>query len=64
VSPEDGAETRFALARALWDSGGDRRRARAVAKESSELYARVGSRVGRIARERDALREWLEQHPG
>jgi serine/threonine protein kinase len=37
--PSRRAETRFALARALWESGRDRARARALAEEAREGYA-------------------------
>jgi tetratricopeptide (TPR) repeat protein len=36
------ADTRFALARALWDSGRDRRRAIALATRANDAYARQG----------------------
>jgi tetratricopeptide (TPR) repeat protein len=37
------ADTRFALARALWDGGGDRRRARALAAQARQAYALLGA---------------------
>jgi tetratricopeptide (TPR) repeat protein len=41
TDPSRRAETRFALARALWDSGRDRPRAHALAEEARESYARA-----------------------
>lgn len=49
------AETRFALAQALWDSGGDRRRAVTLATQ-----ARAGARHGR---DRDSVDAWRRTHP-
>jgi len=37
------ARTRFALARALWETGGDRRRAVALAEQSRDGYAAAGA---------------------
>jgi serine/threonine-protein kinase len=48
------AETRFALARALWDSGGDRRRAVTLATQ-----ARDGARHGH---DRAGIEAWLAAH--
>jgi eukaryotic-like serine/threonine-protein kinase len=52
------ADTRFALARALWDAGGDRARARRLAQAARDVYERVTSNP------RPALeaRAWLAQH--
>jgi tetratricopeptide (TPR) repeat protein len=41
TDPSRRAETRFALARALWESGRDRQRARALAEEAREGYAKA-----------------------
>jgi tetratricopeptide (TPR) repeat protein len=41
TDPSRRAETRFALARALWESGRDRVRARALAQEAREGYAKA-----------------------
>ena len=51
------AETRFALARALWDSNRDRARARALAEQAKTDYASQGakSKVAEIDR-------WLDSH--
>ena len=51
------AETRFALAQALWDAGGDRARARALATGAHERYAhdRDDTRATRVA-------DWLAAH--
>jgi serine/threonine-protein kinase len=40
--PADLAESQFALARALWDTGGDRQRAIELAKNSRDGYAAAG----------------------
>jgi serine/threonine protein kinase/tetratricopeptide (TPR) repeat protein len=41
TDPSRRAETRFALARALWESARDRQRARALAEEAREGYAKA-----------------------
>jgi tetratricopeptide (TPR) repeat protein len=41
VPPREDGETRFALARALWVTGGDRARALALAAEASSAYSRL-----------------------
>jgi hypothetical protein len=63
ADPDFRAQSRFSLAKALWDTHGDRRRARVLAKEATELYAQSVKRVGRVAREREELRAWIAQHP-
>jgi tetratricopeptide (TPR) repeat protein len=50
-------ETRFALARALWDSGDDPKRARALATAAREAYARQ-----QVARELGKVDAWLATH--
>jgi len=55
--PVDVAETRFALARALWDGGGDRARAHALATEARAAYA-----GGRGATDRAEIDAWLRRH--
>lgn len=42
ILPETSADLRFGLARALWETNGDRERARRLATEAREAYARVG----------------------
>ena len=52
------AETAFALARALWESGRGRARSRELAEEAKVTYAKIS--------ERDALasiEDWLRDHP-
>jgi tetratricopeptide (TPR) repeat protein len=52
------SETRFALARALWESNRDRTRARALAEEARDAYAKASA-------EREKLTEvelWLRSH--
>jgi tetratricopeptide (TPR) repeat protein len=53
-------ETRFALARALWESGGDRARARALAVSAREEYGRATG-AGKQVAEIDA---WLRARGG
>jgi tetratricopeptide (TPR) repeat protein len=48
------AKTRFALARALWDSGSNRTRARALAEQARAGYGGQGSE-----KERAAVEAWL-----
>jgi eukaryotic-like serine/threonine-protein kinase len=55
--PTLGAETRFGLARALWESGGDRARALSLARSAREAYA-PSNRPRQLA-EVDA---WLAAH--
>jgi tetratricopeptide (TPR) repeat protein len=51
------AESQFGLARALWDAGGDRRRARQLAQSARDAYAKVeqSAPVERVA-------NWLTSH--
>jgi serine/threonine-protein kinase len=51
------ADTRFGLARALWDSGGDRTRARSLATQARATFAAHD----RTKREQ-AITAWLEAH--
>jgi hypothetical protein len=53
AAPADLGATRFALARALWESGGDRSRARALARAARDGY---GARLETERAEADA---WL-----
>jgi serine/threonine-protein kinase len=55
--PDLVAVTQFALARALWESGGDRHRARALAGVAADTFASHG----RPNREK-AARDWLGSH--
>lgn len=54
-APSSVARLEFALARALWESRGDRPRAIQLAKTAAERYERTGFR----AREAQAARAWL-----
>ena len=58
-TPDLVAETRFALARALWTAGTDATRARKLATAAYEDYAQLPSAAPRAA-EVDA---WLKRHP-
>jgi tetratricopeptide (TPR) repeat protein len=54
------AETWFALARALWDGGGDRGRARDLAARARQAYAQLGTHPKLLT----AVEQWLATHPG
>jgi tetratricopeptide (TPR) repeat protein len=59
VPPADLAESRFSLARALWENGTERARARELAEQARETFATLG------AAQRDSLAEvdaWLAAH--
>jgi tetratricopeptide (TPR) repeat protein len=56
--PQRLAETRFALARALWDGGGDRAQARAHAAAARDGYARMAWRKAELA----TAEAWLAAH--
>jgi hypothetical protein len=53
------AETRFGLARALWESGGDRTRALSLARAAREAYERNNR-----PRQLSAVDAWLAVHAG
>ncbi|WAS91235.1 serine/threonine-protein kinase [Nannocystis punicea] len=59
VQPEELAEARFALARALWQAGIDRPRARALAEQAAEIFATTSG----TNESRDRLAAWLTEHP-
>jgi len=59
VQPEEVAEARFALARALWAADGDRDRAHVLAQQAGDAYAAIASRAPDAA----AVRDWLAAHP-
>jgi tetratricopeptide (TPR) repeat protein len=54
--PLELAETRFALARAIWDAGGDRSRAVALAAAAAEALATRGPAGAALARDIEAWR--------
>jgi len=57
TDPSRRAETRFALARALWDAGRDRVRARLLAQEARDTYAQA------VAKPKLAeVESWLRAH--
>jgi tetratricopeptide (TPR) repeat protein len=58
-SPESRAETAFALARALWESGRDRARARQLAKEARDLFPESKEIDRRKVEEK--LTEWSQR---
>jgi hypothetical protein len=59
--PEALAETRFALARALSDSGGDRARARALATRAREALRPLAERWGaQYSRALAQIDDWLK----
>ena len=55
-SPDDTAETRFALARALWAAGQDHGRALALARAARDGYRTVPAHQGQVA----SIDAWLE----
>jgi eukaryotic-like serine/threonine-protein kinase len=58
-APEDRADTELSLARALWDGGGSRERALALAHQAREGFARAGD----VHREELAkVDQWLSRH--
>jgi tetratricopeptide (TPR) repeat protein len=57
--PAENAETLFALARALWESGKDRARAGELAKQARAEYERAGSKSSKQLAEVD---QWLAAH--
>ncbi|HET6610835.1 MAG TPA: serine/threonine-protein kinase [Kofleriaceae bacterium] len=59
INPVDLAETEFGLARALWGSSKDRKRARDLAGAARDAFAAAGT--GR-AKDRDAVVRWLAGH--
>ena len=56
LPPMDRGKALFTLARALWESGGDRQRALALAREAQQAYAKTPQLVPAEARE---LESWL-----
>ena len=63
ADPEDRATTEFDLARALWDGGGGRSRAEALARAARQVLAPIAARFG--AYHTEALRDvdaWLKAH--
>jgi hypothetical protein len=59
--PDEIAETRFALARALWDGKGDRARAHELAKQAREGLSGASAQVTRA---RAAVDAWLRSTGG
>jgi serine/threonine protein kinase/tetratricopeptide (TPR) repeat protein len=57
VDPTDRADTLFALARALWESGGERSRARRLAEEANAAYAAATMKT-----EHAVVDAWLRDH--
>jgi hypothetical protein len=53
------AAVRFGLGSALWETGGDRARARSLAKQSREAYAARGETKKKALADVDA---WLARH--
>jgi hypothetical protein len=66
AEPIDLAETRAALAEAVWKTGGDRARARKLAEDARATFAEAVARYG-SERERRRLADlvgWLDAHAG
>lgn len=59
LAPPERARARFALARVLWQSRGERPRALALAREAQEAYARGAPSYAPRARE---VQAWLSAH--
>ncbi|WP_224243203.1 tetratricopeptide repeat protein [Hyalangium gracile] len=59
LAPPERARARFALARVLWPTSGERPRALALAREAQEAYARGAPAYTARARE---VQAWLEAH--
>jgi tetratricopeptide (TPR) repeat protein len=59
TDPSHRAETRFALARALWESGRDRGRARTLAEQARETFRKADAK-GRVAE----VDGWLQERGG
>jgi len=57
VEAGDRGELRYALARALWDAGGDRKRARELATAAHQDLSAAGPRAARRAGE---VKAWLD----
>jgi hypothetical protein len=60
TSPFELAETRFALARALWAAGTDRARARTLARWARDGYA-ASPRATKV--QLPATNRWIAAHP-
>jgi hypothetical protein len=58
VSQFELADTRFLLAGSLWQSGADRARARALAREAA-----AGLQTTELSIHRDEVQRWLAAHP-
>jgi tetratricopeptide (TPR) repeat protein len=58
--PGDVGDARFALARALWDTGGDRMQAVRAATRARESYAHAGPTRQKALED---VSSWLERHP-
>jgi tetratricopeptide (TPR) repeat protein len=56
--PDDLADTRFVLARALWDAGRDRGRAHTLATQARDAYATRAEHKNELAE----VNRWLEKH--
>jgi tRNA A-37 threonylcarbamoyl transferase component Bud32/tetratricopeptide (TPR) repeat protein len=64
IQPADRAETELALARALWDGGSDRVRARRLAEAARADWADRAARFGSYyAAQQQLADEWLRLHP-
>jgi hypothetical protein len=64
TDPTKRAETTFALARALWDSGRDHSRARSLAEEARDAYATgpQKSQPNQPNQKRGEIETWLTRH--
>jgi eukaryotic-like serine/threonine-protein kinase len=60
VGPSELAEPRLALAQALWQTGGDRKRATELAAQARELYARVPAKRVEVKE----IEDWFAKNGG
>jgi tetratricopeptide (TPR) repeat protein len=61
---DEAGEAQFALARALWDSGADKKRARAMAKEARENFLLPAEKYGSYyAQHLAEVDRWLAERP-
>ncbi|MEM9452893.1 MAG: serine/threonine-protein kinase [Myxococcota bacterium] len=63
VAAELLAEVRFMLARALWNEGGERLRARALAEQAHDAWASADADDEHTREYLAEVRQWLTQHP-
>ena len=60
TNPRERGKATFALARALWETRSERKRAREVAQRAAELYREAGAPAAQALLR---VESWLEEHP-